>query len=137
MVESRGRPARRRTSLVRALAGKKVLVTGVTGFLGQAVFGRLLEDVPETALALLIRPQLGSSGRQRLESLIPRPTFDPLRERVGNDGILAMLDERVEVIEGDFARDLPELPDDLDVVIHCAATVSFDPPIDEGFQTNL
>ncbi len=137
MVERRDRPARRRTSLVRALAGKRVLVTGVTGFLGQAVFGRLLEDFPETRIALLIRPQLGSSGRQRLESLIPRPTFDPLRARVGNDGILAMLDERVEVIEGDFAQQPPDLPGDLDVVIHCAATVSFDPPIDEGFQTNL
>jgi nucleoside-diphosphate-sugar epimerase len=41
------------------------------------------------------------------------------------------------VVDGDFSQDLPELPGDLDVVIHCAATVSFDPPIDEGFQTNL
>ena len=31
----------------------------------------------------------------------------------------------------------PAFPADLDVVIHCAATVAFDPPIDEGFQTNL
>ena len=32
---------------------------------------------------------------------------------------------------------VPELPDDIDIAIHSAATVAFDPPIDEGFQTNL
>ena len=122
---------------MRKLAGKKVFVTGVTGFLGQAVFERLLLDFPDTRVVLLVRPQLGSSGRQRVESLMGRPTFTALRERVGTEGIQAMLTERVDVVDGDFSQDLPELPGDLDVVIHCAATVSFDPPIDEGFQTNL
>jgi len=37
------RPSRA-TSIVKRLAGKNVLVTGVTGFLGQAVFERLLFD---------------------------------------------------------------------------------------------
>ena len=32
---------------------------------------------------------------------------------------------------------MPELPGDIDIAIHSAATVAFDPPIDEGFQTNL
>ena len=54
------------------------------------------------------------------------------------DGLLALLDERVEVVDGDFSQPEPlVLPSDLDVVMHCAATVSFDPPIDEGFRTNL
>ena len=43
----------------------------------------------------------------------------------------------MEVVDGDFSRGVPVLPGDLDVVFHSAATVSFDPPIDEGFQTNL
>ena len=133
MVEKQGR----RASIVRRLAGKNVLVTGVTGFLGQAVLERLLGEFPETRITLLVRPQLGSTGRQRVESLIGRHTFNALRHRVGNEGIRAMLDDRVEVVDGDFSQELPELPGDLDVAIHCAATVSFDPPIDEGFQTNL
>ncbi len=66
-----------------------------------------------------------------------RPTFDVLRERHGNDGIKAIMDERVDVIDGDFQEDLPPLPSDMDVVMHCAAAVAFDPPIDEGFQTNI
>ncbi|HEX6331225.1 MAG TPA: SDR family oxidoreductase, partial [Actinomycetota bacterium] len=68
MVEKNSAPAARRTSIVKRLAGKNVLVTGVTGFLGQAVFARLLLDFPETRITLLVRPQLGSSGRQRVES---------------------------------------------------------------------
>jgi alcohol-forming fatty acyl-CoA reductase len=124
-------------SIVEGLAGKRVLVTGVTGFLGQAVFERLLLDFADTRIVLLVRPQLGSSGRQRVESLMLRPTFDVLRERHGNDGIKAIMDERVDVIDGDFQEDLPPLPSDMDVVMHCAAAVAFDPPIDEGFQTNI
>jgi fatty acyl-CoA reductase len=138
MVESGRKPRPKApTSIVKRLAGKRVFVTGVTGFLGQAVFERLLLDFPDTRIVLLVRPQLGSSGRQRVESMFGRPTFDVLREREGNDGLVRLLDERVEVVDGDFTQARPELPSDLDVAIHCAAAVAFDPPIDEGFQTNL
>jgi nucleoside-diphosphate-sugar epimerase len=41
------------------------------------------------------------------------------------------------VLDGDFTRGEPELPSGIDVAIHSAATVSFDPPIHEAFQTNL
>jgi alcohol-forming fatty acyl-CoA reductase len=137
VVEKPASRATRARPIAERLAGKNVLVTGVTGFLGQAIFERLLKDFPETRITLLVRPQLGSSGRQRVESLLGRPLFNALRDDVGNDGIKALLDERVDVVDGDFSRELPSLPGDIDVVIHCAATVSFDPPIDEGFQTNL
>ncbi len=136
MVEAA--PARRRSSIVRALAGKRVLITGFTGFLGQAAAERLLLDFPQTQLVLLVRPQHGSSAKERVEQILARPAFNVLREKLGYDGLLALFDERVEVVEGDLSQPEPlELPADLDVVMHCAATVSFDPPIDEGFQTNL
>jgi HAD superfamily hydrolase (TIGR01490 family) len=135
MVENAAAARPAEASITARLAGKNALVTGVTGFVGQAVLERLLTDFPETRISVLIRPQLGSSGRQRLESVVSRPNFEHFRARV--DDASAALEERVRVIEGDLGKDLPELPDDLDVVIHCAATVSFDPPIDEGFETNL
>jgi fatty acyl-CoA reductase len=127
-----------RASLAERLARARVLVTGVTGFLGQAVLERLLLDFPETKVVVLVRPQHGSTGRDRLEAVTRRPLFDALRHREGgDDGIRHLLDQRVEVVEGDFTVAPPPFPSDLDVVIHCAATVSFDPPIDEGFRTNL
>jgi alcohol-forming fatty acyl-CoA reductase len=137
VVENSGAAPRPSGSIVRALSGRNVLVTGVTGFLGQAVFERLLLDFPKTRITVLVRPQLGSSGRQRVESLMGRPTFNALRDKTGTEGISAMLAERVDVVDGDFSEGELEIPGGIDVVIHCAATVSFDPPIDEGFQTNL
>jgi nucleoside-diphosphate-sugar epimerase len=40
------------------------------------------------------------------------------------------------VIEGDIA-DVPALPGDLDAVVHCAGDVSFNPPVNEAFTTNV
>ena len=45
---------------MEALAGKTILLTGVTGFLAQVVFERLLADFPETRVVLLVRSQDGS-----------------------------------------------------------------------------
>ena len=44
--------------------------------------------------------------------------------------------DRVRVLEGDLGE-VPALPHDLDAVVHCAGDVSFDPPVDEGFRTNV
>ena len=124
-------------SIVEKLAGKRVLITGVTGFLGQVVLERLLLDFPETRVVVLVRSQTGATAQERLDYLTRKPAFTVLREGRGQEGLLDLLHERVEVIEGDFTLGVPALPSDLDVVFHSAATVSFDPPIDEGFQTNL
>src|SRR5918994_1637216 len=91
------KPASRTTRarpIAERLAGKNVLLTGVTGFLGQAIFERLLKAFPDTRITLLVRPQLGSSGRQRVESILGRPTFNALRDEVGGDGIKPLLDLR-------------------------------------------
>src|SRR5204863_163027 len=69
------------------LAGKRILLTGVTGFLGQALLERLLAEVPEGRLVLVIRPRAGSDGRSRAEGLLAQPVFNSLRERVGTDGL--------------------------------------------------
>ena len=124
-------------SIVEALAGKTILLTGVTGFLAQVVFERLLADFPETRVTLLVRSQTGATSRQRVEYLLRKPAFDTLRERVGQEQLVKELDERVEVLDADFGRAVPEIPAGIDVACHSAAAVSFDPPIDEGFTTNL
>jgi fatty acyl-CoA reductase len=134
VVESR--PAG--TSIVDALAGKRIFLTGVTGFLGQVILERLLLDFPETTITVLVRSQTSATAVERVHYLTRKPAFDVLRQRLGGDDqLVALLDERVTVIDGDFTRGEPELPSGIDVAIHSAATVSFDPPIQEAFQTNL
>ncbi len=121
---------------VRArLAGQRVLLTGVTGFVGEALLERLLSDVPEAKLVVLVRARGGLSAHDRVTRLLDKPAFTALRERLGQ-ALPGFVDERITVIEGDLAG-MPDLPPDLDTVIHCAGEVSFDPPIDDGFATNL
>jgi HAD superfamily hydrolase (TIGR01490 family) len=125
------------SSIVEALSGKTLLLTGVTGFLAQVVFERLLADFAETRILLLVRSQSSATSRERVEYLFRKPAFDGLRDRVGEQGLRRMLDERVDVIDADFGVGPPDVPTGVDVAMHSAATVSFDPPIDEGFMTNL
>ena len=120
-----------------ALAGRLVLLTGVTGFLGTALLERLLSAVPDVRLVLLIRPRGGVPAATRLrQELIAGGAFDALRGSLGPDGLARIIDQRVTVVSGDVNDDL-DLPDGIDVVVHCAAAVSFDPPIDLAFRANV
>lgn len=123
----------------RYLEGQHVLLTGVTGFLGQATLEKLLSAYPEARISLLIRSKGSQPAAERLPGLIRKPVFRTWRERVGSEeAVAAVLRERVTVIEGDVSDDaLVDLPGDIDVVINGASTVSFDPPIDEAFATNV
>src|SRR6059058_2110864 len=118
------------------LAGKRLLLTGVTGFVGEALLERILHDLPDTSVVVVVRARGGMSAVDRVTELLRKPAFGRLRERDGADVVDALIGARITVLEGDLP-DVPPLPDDLDVVIHCAGEVSFDPPIDEGFATNL
>ena len=133
MVEADAAPAFIRPGYVR----KRVLITGVTGFLAMALFERILGDLPDTRIVLLVRGSRGTPPQARVEQLLDGNAFRVLRERLGAQELRRLVAERVEVLEGDITSRVPDLPDDIDVVFHCAATVSFDPPIDEGFETNL
>jgi len=113
-----------------------VLLTGATGFVGQAVLEKLLSAYPTTRITVLVRPRGEITAQQRIEKLLRKPVFRPWREEVGEDAATAALAERVTVLSGDLG-DLPPLPGDLDVVIHSASTVSFDLPVDEAFAANV
>ena len=96
MVErgKRPRPTGDR-SIVERLSGKRIFLTGVTGFLGQVVLERLLADLPETRILLLVRSQAGASSVERVHYLTRKPSFDGLRASLGSDdALLRLLDER-------------------------------------------
>jgi len=123
-----------RPLLADRLDGQTVLITGATGFVGEALLHRLLTQVPGATVVLLVRPKGSTSGAARMAALLGKPIFGDVVRADG--GIDALLSTRVRVLEGDLA-DLPELPSDLDAVVHCAGDVSFDPPVDEAFRTNV
>lgn len=124
-------------SMKDGLAGRTVLLTGVTGFIGQALLERVLSAHPETRVVAVLRERPGVTAEQRLDELVAKPVFWPWREKVGEDAAREIVRDRVRVVPAELTESVPELPDDVDVVIHGASIVSFDPPIDEAFQTNV
>ncbi len=92
-------------SVRKALAGKHVMLIGVTGFIGKVWLVNTLMDLPEIGkIYLLIRRQKSNPAQQRFEKLVEEsPVFDPLYERYGS-GLLSFLQERVEVVEGDVSQ---------------------------------
>ena len=115
------------------LAGKKIVMTGTTGFIGQQLLWKILTELPDTTPTVLVRRKGSASARERVITLMARPIFRDLVRAAG--GKAELVDSRIEVIEGDLPH-VPPLPADLDVVLHCAGDVSFDPPIDKAFATN-
>ena len=111
--------------IAERLAGRHVLLTGVTGFVGEALLQRLLADVPGVTVSVLVRPKGSTSAEERVTKLLAKPIFEGL-EHAG----------RVRVISGDMAA-VPVLPPDLDAVVHCAGDVSFNPTVVDAFTTNV
>src|SRR5690606_14007595 len=113
-----------------------VLVTGATGFVGQAVVEKPLSAYPSTRISIPVRPRGDLTAQRRAEKLLRKPVFRRWRESVGEGNALAAFHDRVTVVPGGL-EDVPPLPDDLDVVVHSASSVSFDLPVDEAFLANV
>jgi HAD superfamily hydrolase (TIGR01490 family) len=127
-----------------ALAGKRFFITGATGFLGTALVERILRSVPDSQVVLLIRPGRRSTAMQRAtKEILRNDCFDRLREEQG-DRFDTDVATRVEAVPGDVSTDGLGLDEagrqrlsECDIVIHSAAAVSFDSPLDTAVEVNL
>lgn len=128
------------------LAGKRIAVTGSTGFLGTALVERLLRSVPDCELVLLIRAgRMRNVAQRAAREIFKNNCFDRLRDELGGKAAFdELVARRVQVIEGDVGTDGLGLTDEgraalasCDIVIHSAATVSFDSPLDLAVEVNL
>jgi HAD superfamily hydrolase (TIGR01490 family) len=132
--------------LGEAYEGKKVLLTGGTGFLGTALIEKILRSLPDLGrLYLVIRPYRGKSAAERFErDVLGAAAFRGLREKLGDD-FEDCVSKKVRVLEGDVhapslglgEEDLTELSREVDVVIHSAASVIFDAPLDSAVDSNV
>jgi thioester reductase-like protein len=133
-------------SVRRALAGKRVLLIGVTGFIGKVWLANTLMDLPEIGkLYLVIRRQKSNPAQKRFEKMLgDSPVFDPVFEKYG-DGLGALLAEKIEVIEGDVSQPgiglepevAAQLGQELDLIINSSGLTDFNPDLRDAVAVNV
>jgi thioester reductase-like protein len=113
------------------------LLTGATGALGQEVLCQWLETrSAEEHLVVLARGKGKGGAERRVKSI--------LRKRFSGECLLEV-ERRVTVLDGDLVEEqlgldatlYNEVATRLAQVIHCAAAVRFDQPLEEARQSNL
>jgi len=129
--------------IAERLAGKTVLLTGASGFLGKAIMCALLRGVPDIGqLRLLLRGADDDAARLRLSDEI-RASSAFAEAPYGPRFDAALADGRLVACCGDVRfADLGRSEGDaplrgIDVLIHCAASVSFEQPLDEMLELNV
>jgi thioester reductase-like protein len=132
-------------SVRRALAGKQLMLIGVTGFIGKVWLANTLLDLPEIGkIYLLIRRQKSNPAQRRFEKIVEdSPVFDGLFERHGNR-LGEFLRKKVEVIEGDVTQQrlgiddetMRRLQKNLDLIVNSSGLTDFNPDLRDALTTN-
>jgi thioester reductase-like protein len=133
-------------SVRQTLAGKHILLVGVTGFIGKVWLVDLLQNAPNIGkITLLIRRNRTTSAQRRFEKIVEEsPTLDPLQEIHGRK-LAAFLKEKVDVVEGDVSQPGlgmdPEtqarLQKSLDLVVNSAGLTDFNPDLRDALASNV
>jgi alcohol-forming fatty acyl-CoA reductase len=133
-------------SVRNTLAGKSILLIGVTGFIGKVWLAQLLNEVPQIGkIYVLIRRQRTTTAQRRFEKIFEEsPVFDPLQERLG-ERFSEFVSERVEVIEGDVSQPglgiapekRAELARKVDLVVNSSGLTDFNPDLRDALASNV
>lgn len=132
-------------SVRRALAGRHVMLIGVTGFIGKVWLANTLLDLPQIGrIYLLIRRQKSNPAGRRFEKIVEEsPVFDPLFEKYG-PALADYLREKIEVVEGDVtqpglglsAEIARRVQRNLDVIVNSSGLTDFNPDLRDALATN-
>lgn len=120
--------------------GKNVLISGATGYVGKVLIERFLQLCPNVGcIYMLIRTKKGVDPLTRFEKFTNDLCFQVLRKQ--NPSAF----QKLRLVRGDIledelglsSSDRQELIDNVNVVIHCAATVRFNLPLREAIGFNI
>jgi len=134
-------------SIREAFAGKHLLVTGVTGFLGKVWLGMVLDYLPEIRRAtVIIRPKKGEDANARFQWIAERsPAFRPLRAKLGAKAFRKLIHDKIRVVEAKLVEPLCGLEEheadtllaDVDAVVHFAGLTDFEPDPQQAIDANI
>src|SRR6478752_6843951 len=110
-----------------------VFLTGATGFLGMEVLARLVEKGDRDVVAL-VRAADSEAATERLHGVMAKLWRDP-----------SPYHDRVRAVAGDVTSpglgmdraERAEIAEEVTAVLHCAASIAFDLPLDEARQINV
>uniref|UniRef100_A0A8C9QZF8 Fatty acyl-CoA reductase n=1 Tax=Scleropages formosus TaxID=113540 RepID=A0A8C9QZF8_SCLFO len=127
-------------SIADYYAGKSVLITGATGFMGKVLVEKLLRCCPGvSALYVLVRPKAGQSMQQRVSDMMKCKLFDRVREEDPDfhKKVVPISSELTQPGLAISPQDESKLVACVNIVFHCAATIRFDEPLKHALQLNV
>ncbi len=135
------------SSIVKeTLKGKRIFITGCTGFLGKVLLEKIIRSIPDVdKIYLLIRnSQRYASGRERLEKEVLSSSIFTQIKSLKEQAFYEFCTSKIHVISGEltekqFGLDEPaflELAANIDVIINSAASVDFREPLDQALNIN-
>lgn len=128
------------SEIVNFYAGKTILLTGGTGFLGKLLLEKLLRTCHDVKrIYLLIRVKKDIDVQTRYKEIFEAVVFDVLKQSHPN-----FLD-KIQIMPGDCAlptvglceADLNTIRNDVNIIFHCAATVRFDQKLKSAANINV
>nr|XP_012144977.1 PREDICTED: putative fatty acyl-CoA reductase CG8306 isoform X3 [Megachile rotundata] len=120
-------------------AGKRILLTGSTGFLGTGIVEKLLRTCLEIdKIYLIIRTRGKMTVEERMENYFRSPVFDVLQKENPN------FKSKIHIMQGDLQNanlglspeDYKLLTENVNVIIHNAADISFFARLSSILKTN-
>ena len=125
---------------------KNIFFIGGTGFVGKVTLSMLLHNFPDVGkIYATVRARNEEESLNRFwNSVVPSPTFDPLREKYG-DKFEEFIREKIVPVNGDVSNEFLGMTEDqareimaeCDVIINSAGNVTFNPPLESALRTNV
>ncbi|CAK1589999.1 unnamed protein product [Parnassius mnemosyne] len=129
--------------IVETFTDQTVFITGGTGFMGKVLLEKLLRKCPDIReIVVLVRNKKGKCPQERLQLIFSEPLFAKVAAlRGGVDKLLS----KMRIIGGDVSE--PDLAmsascrqyiiDNVDIIVHAAATVRFDEALKKAILLNV
>ncbi|KAJ0182950.1 hypothetical protein K1T71_000926 [Dendrolimus kikuchii] len=121
--------------------GKNLFITGGTGFVGLCLLERILRSIPDIGkIYLLMRPKKGKEISQRLEEFAKNPVFETLLETTSPEIFNKLIPVAGDVGEDNLGlsdQDRQTIIENVNVVIHSAATLDFEENLKPTVKINL
>lgn len=126
-----------RLSIKEAFDGATVFITGGSGYVGGMVIESLLRTTRVQRVYVLLRPKRGQDVAQRAAQLLKAPLFHLVRAK-------PELAAKVVAVAGDISvpglglspEDLATLEREANFIIHSAADIRLEPPMQETLRSN-